>query len=58
MFTLNSCEGEWIFPMVVNLVHESIFSYVEVMMLQDWDLSHDLWCVDQSSKLFWKGNDF
>ena len=26
MFTLNFCEGEWIFPMVVNLVHDSMFS--------------------------------
>ena len=39
MFILNFSEGEWIFPMVVNLAHESMFSPFGVMMLQDWDLS-------------------
>ena len=43
MFTLNFCEVEWIFPMVVRLVHESMFSHFWVMMLQDWDLSQSLW---------------
>ena len=39
MFTLKFCEGEWIFPMVVNLVHESMFSHFLVMRLQEKDLS-------------------
>ena len=43
MFTLNFCEGEWISPIVANLVHESMFSDFWVMMLHDWDLSRSLW---------------
>ena len=35
MFTLNFCGQEWIFSMVVNLVHESMFSHLLVMMLQE-----------------------
>ena len=35
LFTLNFCAQEWIFPMVVNLVHESIFSNFVFMMLQE-----------------------
>ena len=56
MFTLNFCEGGNIFPIVVNLVHESIFSIFWVPMLQDWDLSQGLWCNAASSKLFLKGD--
>ena len=43
MFTLIFCEEEWIFPKVVNLVHESMFSHLLVMMLQEKDLSQSLW---------------
>ena len=43
MLTLNFCKGEWIFPMVVNLVHESMFSPFWVMMLQGKCLSQSLW---------------
>ena len=43
MFTLNFSEDDWIFPMVVNLVPESIFSEFWVMMLQQKDLSRSLW---------------
>ena len=35
MFTLKFCGQECIFPMVVNLVHETMFSKFEVMMLQE-----------------------
>ena len=42
--------------MVVNLVHESMFSTFMFLMLQEKDISQSLWCVDQSSKLCWKGN--
>ena len=43
MFTLNFCGQGWDFPMVVNLVHESMFSHLLVMMLQEKDLSQSLW---------------
>ena len=56
MFHLHFFCQVWIFPMVVNLVHGSMFSHFWVMMLQEKDLSQDLPGVDQSSKLFWKGN--
>ena len=55
-FILNFCEEEWTFPMVGNLVHDDMFSKFWVMMLQDWDLSQRLWCVEPSSKLFRKDN--
>ena len=55
-FTLNFCGQEFIFSMVVNLVHESMFSNLLVMMLEEKDLSQSLWLVGESSKLFWKGN--
>ena len=42
--------------MVVNLVHESMFSIFVFMMLQEKDLSQSLWWTEQSSKLFWKAN--
>ena len=42
-FHLNFGGKKWIFPMLVNLVHESMSSKFEVMMLQDWDLSQSLW---------------
>ena len=32
MFTSNFCGQEWIFPMVVNLVHESMFSIFVFMI--------------------------
>ena len=54
MFTLNFCEEEWMFPMVVNLAHESMFSHLLVMMLQEKDLSQSLWLVETSSELFRK----
>ena len=41
--TLNFCGQEWIFSMVVNLVHESMFSNLLVLMLQEKDLSQILW---------------
>ena len=34
MFTLNFCGQVWMFLMVVNLVHESMFSIFVFMMLQ------------------------
>ena len=34
MFTLNFCGQEWIFPRVVNLVHESMFSMFVFMRVQ------------------------
>ena len=37
-FTLNCFEEEWIFAMVVNLVHESMFANFWLMMLQDQDV--------------------
>ena len=43
MFTLNFCEGEWTFQMLVNLVHESMFSHVWVIMVPEKDLSQSLW---------------
>ena len=43
MFTLNFCGQEWIFPMVVNLVHESMFSKFVFLMLQEKDFSQSLW---------------
>ena len=43
MFSLNFCGQEWIFPMVVNLVHERMFSHLLVMMLHEKDLSQSLW---------------
>ena len=43
MFTLNFCEGEWMFPMVVNLVHESMFSMFVFMLLQAKYLTQSLW---------------
>ena len=43
MFTLNFCGQEWIFSIVVNLVHGSMFSQFWVMMLQEKDLSQSLW---------------
>ena len=55
MFTLNFCDAEEILPIMVNLVHESMFSNFWGMMLQDWDLSQGLWRVAASTKLFWKG---
>ena len=41
MFISNFCEEEWIFPKVVNLVHESMFSHLLVVMLQKKDLSSE-----------------
>ena len=41
-FTLNFCGQKWIFSMVVNLVHESMFSNLLVMMLQEKDLSEPM----------------
>ena len=43
IFTLNFCGQEWIFPMVVNLVHESMFSIFVFMNLQEKDLCQSLW---------------
>ena len=43
IFTLNFCGQEWIFSMLVNLVHESMFSHLLVMMLQEENLSQSLW---------------
>ena len=43
MFTLSFCEEEWVFPKLVNWVHESIFSHLLVMVLQEKDLSQSLW---------------
>ena len=43
MFTLNFCGHEWIFSMVVNLVHESMFSMFVFMLLQEKYLSQSLW---------------
>ena len=43
MFNLNFCGQEWMFPMMVNLVHESMVSILVFMMLQEKDLSLDLW---------------
>ena len=43
IFTLNFCGQEWIFSMVVNLVHESMFSIFVFMNLQEKDLSQSLW---------------
>ena len=34
-FTVHFCEGEWVFPMVVNLVHDCMFPMVGVMLLHD-----------------------
>ena len=42
-FTFNFRGQEWNFSMVVNLVHESMFSNLYVMMLQEKDLSQSLW---------------
>ena len=42
-FTLNFCRQEWIFPMSVNLVHETMFSIFVFMNLQEKDLSQGLW---------------
>ena len=42
MFTLNFFQ-DWIFPIVVNLVHESMFSHLWVMMLQEKDVCQSLW---------------
>ena len=42
MFTLNLCGEECIFPMVVNLVHESMFSIFVFMMLQEEGFSQSL----------------
>ena len=52
MFTLNFCGQEWIFRMVGNLVHESMFLNFVFMMLQGKGLSQSLWLVKKSSKLF------
>ena len=41
--SLNFCGQKWIFPMVVNLVHESMFSIFAFMNLQEKDLSQSLW---------------
>ena len=43
MFTLKFCGHEWIFSMVVNLVHESMFSVFVFMMLQEKGFSQSLW---------------
>ena len=43
IFTLKFRGQEWIFPMVVNLVHESMFSIFVFMILQEKDLSQSLW---------------
>ena len=43
MFTLNFCGQEWIFPMVVNLVHESMYSMFVFMRVQEKYLSQSLW---------------
>ena len=40
--------------MVVNVIHESMFSHFLAMMLQEKDLSQRLWWVVQSSKVFGK----
>ena len=41
MFTSNFCGQEWIFRMVVNLVHESMFSIFVFIMPQEKDLSSE-----------------
>ena len=56
MFTLNFCGQEFIFPMLVNLVHESRVSIFWVMMLQEHDFSQSLSWVKKSSRLFGNGN--
>ena len=43
MFTLNCCGQEWIFSMVVNSVHESMFSIFVFMMLQEKGFFQSLW---------------
>ena len=43
MFTLKFGEGEGMFSMVVNVIHESKFSHFWVMMVQEKDLSLSLW---------------
>ena len=43
MFTSNFCGQEWIFSMVVNLVHKSMFSNFVLMMLQEKGFSQSLW---------------
>ena len=42
MFTLNFCEEDWIFAMVVNLLHECMFAIFWVMMLQIQGFSQNL----------------
>ena len=43
MFTFNFCGQGWILPVVVNLVHESMFSIFVFMMLQEKGFSQRPW---------------
>ena len=56
IFTLNFFGQEWIFSMVVNLVHDSMFSIFVFMVLQEKGFSQSPCCVEQASQLFWRGN--